>query len=149
MVEIERKFLVLGSEWRQDSIQSEAVIYQAYLFEDEQKSIRIRVKSEKAFLTIKMGKGISRHEFEYHIPKDDALKMIEQAHLPCLEKTRYEVLFEGNTWEVDVFHGKFEGLVLAEIELSNENQVFAKPTWVGQEVTFDPEYLNVNLFKQL
>ena len=63
MVEIERKFLIIGSEWRQDSIQSEADIYQAYLFEDEQKSIRIRVKSEKAFLTIKMGKGISRHVF--------------------------------------------------------------------------------------
>lgn len=149
MLEIERKYLLETLDWKEELIQSVTNIKQAYLFEDEYKSIRIRIRAEKAFLTIKMGQGIKRNEFEYLIPVSDAEEMIEKAALLCLEKDRYVIQYKGNIWEVDVFKGKYKGLVLAEIELDHENDEIELPSWIGKEVTNDPAYLNVNLFKNL
>jgi adenylate cyclase len=149
MLEIERKYLLETMDWKEELIQSVTNIKQAYLFEDEYKSIRIRIRTEKAFLTIKMGQGITRNEFEYLIPVSDAEEMIEKAALLCLEKDRYVIQYKGNIWEVDLFKGKYKGLVLAEIELDHENDEIELPSWIGKEVTNDPAYLNVNLFKNL
>ena len=149
MLEIERKYLLETIDWKKEIIQSITNIKQAYLFEDHEKSVRIRVRSDKAFLTIKMGKGVTRNEFEYSIPVSDAEEMIAKASLLCLEKDRFVIEYHGAVWEIDVFKGKYEGLVLAEIELSAENQEIQLPTWIGEEVTNDPAYLNVNLFKNL
>ncbi|MFM1947258.1 MAG: hypothetical protein RL207_1541 [Bacteroidota bacterium] len=149
MLEIERKYLLETMDWKDEFIQSVTHIKQAYLFEDEDKSVRIRIRSDKAYMTIKMGKGVTRNEFEYLIPVSDAEEMIEKAALLCLEKDRYVVQYRESTWEIDVFKGKYEGLVLAEIELNNENEEFQLPAWIGEEVTNDPTYLNVNLFKNL
>jgi adenylate cyclase len=149
MLEIERKYLLETMDWKKEIIQSITNIKQAYLFEDHEKSVRIRVRSDQAFMTIKMGKGVTRNEFEYSIPVSDAEEMIEKASLLCLEKDRYVIEYQGAIWEIDVFKGKYEGLVLAEIELRDENQEIQFPTWIGEEVTNDPAYLNVNLFKNL
>jgi CYTH domain-containing protein len=149
MLEIERKYLLESMDWKREPIQSLTNIKQAYLFEDQHKSIRIRIRADKAFLTIKMGQGITRNEFEYLIPVTDAEEMIEKASLLYLEKDRYVIHYNGNDWEIDVFKGKYEGLVLAEIELANENDEIQLPPWIGKEVTNDPSYLNVNLFKNL
>lgn len=149
MLEIERKYLIQSDHWLREGIKAKHEIQQAYLFQEEDKSLRIRLKNNQAFLTIKMGKGISRHEFEYEIPMEEALQMIKAAHLKSLQKTRYEILVDAHVWEVDVFHGKHEGLILAEIELSSEVESFKKPDWIGEEVTNDPRYLNANLFKAL
>lgn len=149
MLEIERKYLLETMDWKKEIIQSITNIKQAYLFEDQCKSVRIRVRSDKAYMTIKMGRGVTRNEFEYSIPVDDAEEMIEKASLLCLEKDRYVIQYQDAAWEIDVFKGKYEGLVLAEIELSDENQVIQLPKWIGTEVTNDPAYLNVNLFKNL
>lgn len=149
MLEIERKYLLESTDWKSEIIQSVTKIKQAYLFEDSYKSVRIRIRAEKAFLTIKMGQGITRNEFEYKIPVSDAEEMIGKAALICLEKERYVVQYKGSDWEIDVFKGKYEGLVLAEIELADENDEIDLPLWIGKEVTNDPSYLNVNLFKNL
>ncbi len=149
MLEIERKYLLETMDWKKEIIQSITNIKQAYLFEDHEKSVRIRVRSDQAFMTIKMGKGVTRNEFEYSIPVSDAEEMIEKASLLCLEKDRYVIEYQGAIWEIDVFKGKYEGLVLAEIELRDENQEIQLPAWIGEEVTNDPAYLNVNLFKNL
>jgi CYTH domain-containing protein len=149
MLEIERKYLLKSMDWKSEVVQSVTKMKQAYLFEDQDKSVRIRVRSNQAFLTIKMGKGVTRNEFEYLIPLNDAEEMIEKATLLCLEKDRYVIHYKGNDWEIDVFKGKYQGLVLAEIELSDENDEIELPSWIGEEVTNDPAYLNVNLFKNL
>jgi len=149
MLEIERKYLLESMEWKHENILSVTKIKQGYLFEDQGKSVRIRIRADKAFLTIKMGQGITRNEFEYMIPVSDAEEMIEKVALRCLEKDRYVIHYKGNEWEIDVFKGKYEGLVLAEIELADENDEIEFPSWIGQEVTNDPAYLNVNLFKNL
>lgn len=149
MLEIERKYLLETMDWKKEIIQSITNIKQAYLFEDHEKSVRIRVRSDQAFLTIKMGKGVTRNEFEYSIPVCDAEEMIEKAALLCLEKDRFVIEYQDAVWEIDVFKGKYEGLVLAEIELRDENQEIQLPAWIGEEVTNDPAYLNVNLFKNL
>jgi adenylate cyclase len=149
MLEIERKYLLNSDEWKQEDIQSVSLIKQAYLFEDQDKSVRIRIKSDQAFLTIKMGQGLVRNEYEYPIPVRDAEEMILHASLLCLEKMRYVINHHNNLWEIDEFKGKYEGLVLAEIELANEHDKIELPSWIGEEVTNDPAYLNVNLFKGL
>ena len=149
MLEIERKYLIKSMGWKGEVVQSVTNIKQAYLFEDQNKSVRIRVRSDQAFLTIKMGKGVTRNEFEYLIPVNDAEEMIKKAALLCLEKDRYVIPYKGNDWEIDVFKGKYDGLVLAEIELNDESDEIELPSWIGEEVTNNPSYLNVNLFKGL
>jgi len=112
--------------------------------------VRIRLKGEKAYLTIKSGaNALSRLEFEYEIPVQDAQEMTSKLDLKTLSKTRYLIPLEGFTWELDVFHGALDGLIVAEIELQSENEVFTFPNWVGKEVTHDASYLNANLIKRL
>lgn len=145
-MEIERKFLVNLERWKQVDKPKGKEIIQAYLTNEIEKSIRIRVKGDQAFITVK-GKqeGISRHEFEYEIPVSDAKEMIHLFADSTIEKLRYEIPTNQHVWEVDVFKGKLTGLVLAEIELTNENDLFDIPEWVGQEVSTNPNYLNANL----
>jgi adenylate cyclase len=148
MKEIERKFLVndldVINDCRFDLIQ------QTYLFNEANKSLRIRVKNEFAFLTIKGNQvGITRDEFEYEIPKNEAIEMIEQFHLKVLLKRRYYKQVDDLTWEIDVFEGKLTGLIMAEIEIPTEDFLFEVPTWIGEEVTHNSEFLNAELFKKL
>ena len=148
MKEIERKFLVNDLSIIDDCFFDE--IRQSYLFNELDKSLRIRIKNEKAFLTIKGGQnGISRDEFEFQIPLIEAKEMIRVFDLKELVKKRYYKSDDLLTWEIDVFQGKLSGLVVAEIELPSENFNFEIPDWLGKEVTFDRTYLNAELFKKL
>lgn len=149
MLEIERKFLV--NRWAELApLLSEGIeIHQAYILESEDRSLRIRKKGKRTFLTLKFGKdALRREEFEYEIPASDAETLFSHCH-PILQKTRYELTVGSHLWEIDVFHQSLEGLILAEIELNDEHAPFELPFWVGKEVTDDPEYLNINLIKRL
>jgi adenylate cyclase len=146
--EIERKFLVTGEGWRENT--QRAVRYrQGYLNDAKDCSIRVRVGAGKAFLNIKSATlGVQRHEYEYPIPFDDANEMLDRFCQGALvDKTRHYVQHEGYTWEVDVFEGDNAGLVVAEIELQDEAERFPLPSWVGAEVSDDPRYYNVCLVK--
>lgn len=149
MKEIERKFLVANETWKTAKCIGQRELKQAYLLRETDRSVRIRVTDSMALFTVKLGKGLTRSEFEYEIPQNEAIDMIEEARLPCLHKTRYYIQNGVDTWELDVFHGILEGLVLAELELDQEDQLFEKPSWLGEEVTFDPAYLNANLIDRL
>lgn len=124
-------------------------IHQGFLSTEKEHVVRVRIREEKAWITIKgLTEGISRAEFEYGIPFEDALYMLNNlCEAPTLEKHRYLVTFEGYTWEVDEFHGENEGLVIAELELKSEDEEFPLPGWIGEEVTGDPKYYNANLVK--
>lgn len=143
--EIERKFLIKDNSWQENANQGVS-IKQAYLHSDSQLTSRIRTKGIKAFITIK-GKttGISRAEFEYEIPYEDALYLFKMCKNASIEKTRYEVKIENHVWEIDVFEGENEGLIVAEIELNSEDEVFEKPSWLGKEVSFENKYFNACL----
>ena len=144
-MEIERKFLVLNEDWKVGAVGT--FLHQGYLNRHPQRSVRVRVKGQQAVLTIKgMVSEISRFEYEYSVPLADAEHMLKElCEPPTLAKTRYLVEDEGMCWEIDEFHGDNAGLVVAEIELENEEQSFAKPPWLGEEVSQDPRYLNINL----
>ena len=144
-MEIERKFLLLNEDWKVGA--TGTFLHQGYLNRHPQRSVRVRVKGQQAFMTIKgMVSEISRFEYEYPIPLADAGHMLKElCEPPTLEKTRYLVKYEGMCWEIDEFHGENVGLVVAEIELENEEQPFAKPPWLGEEVSQDSRYLNINL----
>jgi adenylate cyclase len=141
--EIERKFLVQGTQWRRpDPVR----IAQGYLNQDKERTVRVRLAGDEAFLTIKgLSRGASRAEFEYLIPAADAVQMLALCEGPVIEKLRHIVVHQGMTWEVDEFLGDNAGLVVAEIELESEEQAFELPNWVGQEVTDDPRYYNSSL----
>ena len=146
-VEIERKFLVRGDDWPREK----GTRYrQGYLNSDKARSVRVRVGKGKGYLTIKgETKGATRSEFEYEIPEAEANALLDTlCERPLIEKTRYEVAYGGLTWEVDEFYGDNEGLVVAEVELTSEEQPFEQPAWVGQEVTGEARYYNVNLAKR-
>jgi adenylate cyclase len=141
--EIERKFLVHGADWRQGS---PVRLRQGYLSRDKERTVRVRIAGNRAYLTIKgLGRGLSRPEFEYEIPLDDAEELLGMCDRPPLEKNRYTVKHAGATWEVDEFLGANAGLVIAEIELQHEQQQFQPPSWLSREVTHDPRYYNANL----
>ena len=144
-LEIEHKYLVKNDDFR-SLASSSCRISQGYLCREPARTVRVRVKGDRGFLTVK-GKndGAVRAEFEYEISLDDAVKMLGMCVPPLLDKTRYYVPFEGHIWEVDEFHGFRAGLVTAEIELSDENERYALPGFVGEEVTGDPAYFNSNL----
>jgi len=148
--EIERKFLVNG-DFKNEAFES-TDIRQGYLCGGSGVTVRVRVRGEKGYLTIK-GKreasGISRFEWEKEIAKEEAIVLLGLAEGGCVEKTRYLVPnTDGrHTWEVDVFHGENEGLIVAEIELNDENDTFDKPDWLGKEVSDDPRYFNSHLLK--
>lgn len=147
--EIERKFLVANDSWKTAKCIGQREMKQAYLLRGTDRSVRIRVTDNMALFTIKLGTGLTRSEFEYEIPIDEANEMIDEAKLPCLHKTRFYIQNGNETWELDVFHGALEGLLVAELELTDEGQFFEKPIWLGEEVTFDPAYLNSNLIDRL
>jgi adenylate cyclase len=145
-VEIERKFLVADAGW-QTQVDSECRIIQGYLANNANATVRIRVKGDRAFLTIKGAPlGFSRREFEYPVPVGDAEEMLrELAVSPPLDKVRYKVPVGDHVWDLDVFAGENAGLVTAEVELGAGDEVFEIPDWAGEEVTGDPRFYNVNL----
>jgi len=147
-VEIERKFLVEGDTWR-SQVASESHIMQGYLASSPEVTVRVRVKGNQAFLTIKgESRGVARSEYEYPIPVVDAEEMLRDlAVLPPIDKVRHRIPLGGHVWELDVFAGENAGLVMAEIELSSEDEDFDLPDWAGQEVSDDQRYFNVNLAK--
>jgi len=143
--EIERKFLVSGEAWRETA---EGTRYrQGFLSTEPERTVRVRVAGPRGSITVK-GKnvGARRAEFEYEIPVADAERMLDTlCQRPLIEKVRYTLAAGPHTWEIDVFEGSNAGLVVAEIELSSEDEAFEKPAWVGDEVTDDPRYFNSNL----
>lgn len=141
MLEIERKFLVDRSKWK-PSVAGEKII-QGYLSTDKERVVRIRIKHDKAYLTIK-GKttGIVRSEFEYEVPLKDAHEMMKLSLDNPIEKKRYKEKIAGLTWEIDVFEGSNKGLCMAEVELEHENQPLEIPDWVTEEVSKDKRYFN-------
>ncbi|MFG6466706.1 CYTH domain-containing protein [Roseateles sp. BYS87W] len=144
-IEIERKFLVADSGWREAVTQSTR-FSQGYLSRDPARTVRVRVAGDAAFLTIKgRTQGASRAEFEYAVPVADAQALLALCDGPVVEKLRHLCLHAGMTWEVDEFLGANAGLVVAELELQSEDQAFERPAWVGQEVTGDGRYVNANL----
>ena len=141
--EIERKFLICG-DFKSEAFQATHII-QGYL--GHKPSVRVRIRGNRGYLTIKgpvSKSGLSRFEWEKEIAVDEALALLELAEPGRIDKTRYLVKnTDGvHTWEVDEFHGDNEGLVMAEIELSDENEPFDKPEWIGEEVTGNPWYYN-------
>ena len=144
--EIERKFLVNQKAWTK---QGDALaITQGYISVDPERTVRVRIIGSEAYLTIK-GKtsGITRDEFEYPIPLADAMDLLKMTIYPPLEKIRHHVNFEGKLWEVDEFLGANSGLMIAEIELLNENEALTKPTWIAEEVSGNKQYYNSSLVK--
>ena len=149
MLEIERKFTVDIQKWNKIVKPEPTQIVQSYLSTNPECTVRIRIKGKKGFLTIK-GKtiGISRSEFEYEIPLKDAQQMIASFSENTLSKLRYEIQIENHLWEVDVFQGKLDGLIIAEIELKNENEYFIKPDWIIEDVSSNKEYYNSRLIEK-
>ena len=147
-IEIERKFLV--KKIPHDDIIYSHKIRQGYIAKNKDRVIRIRQKENEYYITIKGNKiGISRFEFEYTIPKDDAEILLENfCQNKLIEKTRHYIENRGHTWEVDVFHGNNKGLIVAEIELGSENQTFHIPSWIDYEVTDQERYYNMNLLNR-
>lgn len=145
-VEIERKFLVDSAKWKAFNKPEGKAYQQGYLVNEKEKTVRIRIAGDQAFITIKGAtSGFTRKEYEYEIPVTDAEELLKDFKLTGTSKTRYRINVAGKVWEVDVFGGKNEGLIVAEIELKNESETFEKPDWLAEEVTHDPRYYNSNL----
>ena len=140
--EIERKFLI--NLHQLGPLPNGTVIQQAYIATADHTAVRVRVAGEDAFLTLKgKNQGNTRSEFEYRIPLEDAQDMMaELCSGPKIDKTRYVLIYAGHTWEIDVFHGDNDGLVVAEIELGGEDESFTLPPWVTEEVSGDAKYFN-------
>lgn len=143
--EIEHKYTVNTALWRPAGT---GILYrQGYLSSAKERVVRVRVAAERAFLTIKgITVGVSRLEFEYPIPLADATAMLDQlCERPLIEKTRHREIFAARTWEIDVFHGDNDGLVIAEVEVASAADRITLPPWVEAEVSDDPRYFNANL----
>ena len=146
--EIERKFLVSG-DFKQ-SAKAALRITQGYLCSDPERTVRVRIKGEKGFITIKgrcSASGVSRYEWEKEIPLDEAQELMKLCEPGMIDKTRYLVPSGSHVFEVDEFYGENEGLVVAEVELLTENELFEKPDFIGEEVTGDVRYYNSFLMK--
>ena len=143
-LEIERKFLVISDTYRDNAQSSD--IKQAYLSVTERMAIRVRIDGIRGSLAIKskVSDRVNR-EYEYSIPIDEARSLMNLGDLPIIIKTRYLAEYEGWTWEIDEFHDNNDGLIVAEIELEDENDIFKLPPWIGEEVTADYRYRNSNL----
>jgi len=148
-IEIERKFLLKNQQWRTLTDDSR-LIRQGYLSDQPERTVRVRVAGEQAWLTVKgKTKGIARLELEYPIPVAEAMQLLDQLCLkPLIEKYRYRIIQGDLVWEVDEFLGDNTGLVVAEIELSAADQAFDRPDWLGAEVSDDPRYFNSALIHQ-
>lgn len=149
MIEIERKFLVTSQAFKKEAI-SEKRIVQGFLNTHVERTVRVRIKDNKGFLTVK-GKtsdsGTTRFEWETELPTEEAQELLELCELGVIDKVRYEIPYKTHIFEVDVFLGDNEGLILAEIELKAEDETFEKPDWLGEEVTGNPKYYNSQLSK--
>jgi adenylate cyclase len=146
-IEIERKFLVQGEEWR--SLGVGTLYRQGYVVLGIGKTVRVRVAGRTGYLTIKgPSRNLTRSEFEYEIPLADAMAMLDSlCEQPLVEKMRYKIPYAGLTWEVDEFSGENQGLILAEVELTTADQAIALPPWIGQEVSHDRRYYNSYLVR--
>lgn len=144
-LEIEKKYLVVNEGYKsmaRDIIE----IKQGYLSRVPERTVRVRLWNNRGFITVKgKNSGAVRKEFEFEIPYSDALEMLELADGSVIEKTRYIVPYNGDTWEIDEFHGRREGLKLAEIEIPATDYKFDLPPFIGEDVTGNPEYYNSNL----
>jgi CYTH domain-containing protein len=145
--EIERKYLVKGEEWRK--LAKGTAYRQGYLSSVKERTVRVRTIDNDGFLTIKgVTVGATRAEYEYKIPAAEANEMLSNlCEKPLIEKNRYKIPAGEVTWEIDEFFGDNQGLIVAEVELKEESQKVALPSWIGQEVTGDPRYFNSNLTK--
>ena len=142
--EIERKYLVIGQDWKE--LGAGVLFRQGYLNSRKERVVRVRTMGDQARLTVKgITVGASRLEFEYEIPREDCDQLLELCEQPIIEKTRYKIPVGDLVWEVDEFHGVNQGLVVAECELTSEDQDIDKPDWIGEEVTGDSRYFNSNL----
>ncbi len=145
-IEIEYKFLVNHEKWEKLVKPEPQLIVQGFLSKNEKLVVRVRILGDQGFLTIK-GKtsGIRRSEFEYEIPKNEAEEMINLFTDKHIRKQRYVIHEDGKNWEVDVFEGKLEGLILAELEVKSEEEEFTPPDWTTTDVSNDPQYYNAVL----
>ena len=144
MIEIERKFLVKAYDYRKEAHRKTKII-QGYLTKDPKRTVRVRIREDQGFLTIKgmsSEDGLSRFEWEKEIPLDEAQELITLCLPTVIEKTRYEVTYKGVLFEVDEFEGAHNGLVLVEVELNSTKDIFEIPKWVDKEVTGDKKYYN-------
>ena len=143
-VEIERKFLVNGDEWRKQAVPHRIV--QGFLSRDPDRIVRVRVAGDNAYLTIKgRANGLSRAEFEFPIEVSLAQDLLQICLPTIIEKSRHKLGWGGVTWEIDEFHGANSGLIVAEVELPQEDTAFEMPPWIGAEVSFDYRYTNSQL----
>jgi adenylate cyclase len=144
-LEIEHKYLVKDGSYKGLSIESHRIM-QGYLSRVPERTVRIRVRDQEGFITVKgINKGDCRTEFEYSIPHSDAIELLKLCEGKIIDKIRYIIPFEGFKWEVDEFHGCHEGLVIAEIELPASDTLYTRPDFVGANVTGDPRYYNSSL----
>ncbi len=149
MLEIERKFLILSNAYKSEAYKQTKIV-QGFLNTHKERTVRVRIMGEKAFITIKgisNSEGTTRMEWEKEIPKEDAEKLLSLCEPNLIDKIRYEIKADHHIFEVDEFFGENEGLIVAEIELSSENEEFTKPDWLGKEVTGDVRYYNSQLSK--
>ncbi len=147
MIEIERKFLVQSSDYKVQAFK-QTVLIQGFLNTHKERTVRVRLKGDKGFLTVKgqsTNDGVSRFEWEKEISKTDAESLLQLCEPGIISKVRFEVKVGQHIFEIDEFSGDNEGLVVAEIELSSENETFEKPDWLGDEVTGDIRYYNSQL----
>ncbi len=144
-LEIEKKYLVNGNAWKEGA-KGESY-RQGYVSSHRDRTVRVRTAGDKAFLTIKgTTQGATRREYEYEIPYADALEMLREiCEKPIIEKVRYKIRYQGLLWEVDEFSGENQGLVVAEVELTSEDQPIDLPPWIGREVTGDETDTHANL----
>ncbi|TYA74320.1 CYTH domain-containing protein [Seonamhaeicola marinus] len=149
MIEIERKFLVASNDFKQEAIRSTRII-QGFLNTDKERTVRVRLKGDKGFLTVK-GKssndGLSRFEWEKEITDEEAKSLLNICESGVIDKIRYEVQVKNHIFEIDEFFGDNKGLIIAEVELNSEHETFVKPGWLGEEVTGDVKYYNSQLSK--
>jgi CYTH domain-containing protein len=145
--EIERKYVVNTAAWKPAGAGTH--FKQGYLNSQKERVVRVRIEGDRAKLTIKgPSVGVTRSEFEYPIPVEDATPLLDHlCEQPLIDKHRHKEVHGGKTWEIDVFHGENEGLVVAEIELASEDEKFEVPIWAVREVSSDPRYFNSNLLK--
>lgn len=149
MIEIERKFLVTSNAFKTEAFNS-YTIKQGFLNSDKERTVRVRLKKDVGYLTIKgksTSSGLSRFEWEKEISKHEADSLIKLCEAGIVDKVRYEIKCGNHTFEVDEFFGDNEGLIIAEVELNSENEHFKKPNWLGKEVTGEVKYYNSQLSK--
>ncbi|HNX79158.1 MAG TPA: CYTH domain-containing protein [Prolixibacteraceae bacterium] len=147
--EIERKFLVKSDQFKAEASKSTRIT-QGYLSSVPERTVRVRIKGDHGYITVKgigSGSGASRYEWEKEIPVAEVDELLKICEPGVIDKTRFEVKMGNHTFEVDEFYGENSGLIVAEVELSAEDEAFGKPEWLGQEVTGDPKYFNSMLMK--